>query len=196
VRDKCLGEYDTIVDDTPTSPNMKEQNWEVIQPLLAVFKDQLVGNPQVLVALLEYSPLPSRVVEMLKKFADAAGKDPEELELKQLNKTAIVARINKDQSTAEMQNAKAGSTQATAMYDVAMARNLLEKNDISGLSKHLEQMQKAADLEKTMAETEQAQAKKRTEHANAHATHMGAMTDALSTVHEVTQPPVQPGQGA
>lgn len=202
LKDKCLGEYDTIIDDTPTSPNQKEANWQIIQPMLAVFKDQLVANPEVLVTLLEYSPLPSRVVESLKVFADQAKNDPEQQQLKQLGVAKIVAGINKDQSTAEMQDAKAGATQATAAYDVAMARHLLTEKSGDGLGAHLDNLQKAADTEKTMAETEHTRAKiggqnadtahTRAqilgEHAQTHATRVGAMVDALT--------PISHGKGA
>jgi hypothetical protein len=40
------GRYSVIVDDAPTSPNQKEANWAVIQPMLVAFKDQLMGNPR------------------------------------------------------------------------------------------------------------------------------------------------------
>ncbi len=47
LRDKTLGEYDVVVADTPTSPNMKEQNWSIISQLLPAFKDQLMARPDV-----------------------------------------------------------------------------------------------------------------------------------------------------
>ena len=76
MRDKTFGEYDVVVDDTPTSPNQKEANWAIIQPLLAIFKDQLMQNPKVFAEMLENSPLPSRLVEMIKKFVNEADTDP------------------------------------------------------------------------------------------------------------------------
>jgi hypothetical protein len=182
LKDKCLGIFDAIVDDTPTSPNMKEANWAVIQPMLAVFKDQLVANPVVLTALLEYSPLPSRVIEMLKAFAANQKQDPEQQQLKQLNIAKIVAGINKDQSTAEMQDAKAGATQSTAIYDVAMARHLLAKGDMDGLTAHLEHLQKAADIAKTETETQHTRAKIAGQHADTRATHVGSIIDALTPI--------------
>jgi hypothetical protein len=117
IRDKTLGEYDVVVDDTPTSPNQKEANWAIIQPLLAIFKDQLMQNPKVFAEMLEYSPLPSRLVEMIKKFVNESETDPAKAQevatAKQILQAKEVAAINKDQSIAEMNNAKAGATQAT-----------------------------------------------------------------------------------
>lgn len=177
LRDKCLGRYDVVVDDTPTSPNMKEQNWQIIMPLLGIFKDQLVQNPIVLTALLEYSPLPARVVEMLKQFASQGQPDPSESQLqKNLMIADKVATINKNQSTAEMQDAKAGATQSTAVYDIAMARHLLVRGDQEGLMAHFDNMQKAAELRKTAVETAHEQVKMRDTHANT----MATLVDALA----------------
>ena len=38
----------------PTSPNMKEANWAVMQPLLTIFKDQLAANPEFAGKLLDH----------------------------------------------------------------------------------------------------------------------------------------------
>lgn len=163
VRDKTTGEYDVVVDDTPTSPNQKESNWAIIQPLLAVFKDQLMANPQVFAMLLEYSPLPARIVDAIKSFIEQQQNDPQAQQDQQLQKKLgvdmIVSEISKNQSIAEMNNAKAGATQATAMYDIAMARNLLAKNDIESLSNHLKSMEVAANANKTAAEVDHTKAK-------------------------------------
>jgi len=183
LRDKCIGRYDAIVDDTPTSPNMKEQNWQVILPLMTAFKDQLVANPMVMVSLLEYSPLPARVVDMLKKFAATAQQDPEQRQMKQINIAAAVAKINKDQSTAEMQDAKAGATQGTAVYDIAMARHLLEMGETKKLGEYLSAMHTAAETKRSQAEAQTAQAQGQADLA---ATHAKTAAD-LATAHAETR---------
>jgi hypothetical protein len=131
-REKTTGTYDVVVDDTPTSPNQKEANWQIIQPMLAVFKEQLMADPEILILILEYSPLPARIVDAIRQLVEARNSDPQAQQQKEEDRKLLVARtvaaINKDQSTAEMQNAKAGSSQATAAYDIAMARNMIEDN--------------------------------------------------------------------
>ena len=151
-KEKTTGEYDVIVDDTPTSPNQKEANWAIIQPLLVVFKDQLMAHPEVFAMLLEYSPLPARVVEAVKSFIKQGQNDPQAQQEKQQDRqlaiSAAVASISKDQSVAELNNKKAGATEATAMYDIAMAKNMLAKNDTAGLQAHLDMMEQAAKARK------------------------------------------------
>jgi hypothetical protein len=61
-------EYDIIVDDAPTSPNQKEAAWGVMMQLLPVIGQMM--PPDMLVTLMEYSPLPSTIVQRLKKQAE------------------------------------------------------------------------------------------------------------------------------
>lgn len=61
-------EYDIIVDDAPTSPNQKEAAWAVMMQLLPVMGQMI--PPEMMVTMLEYSPLPSTIVEKLKKQAE------------------------------------------------------------------------------------------------------------------------------
>lgn len=169
-KESTTGEYDVVIDNTPTSPNQKEQNWAIIQPLLAVFKEQLMANPAILGMLIEYSPLPARIVEAIKSFIKQQTEDPQARQEQQENRRLLVdsslAKIAKDQSTAELNLAKAQTSQATAMYDIAMARNLLEDNNMAGLRAHLEAMESAAKASeaearahKTVADAEHTRAK-------------------------------------
>jgi hypothetical protein len=156
MKDKTAGTYDVIVSDAPTSPNMKEATWAIMQPMLVAFKDVLVSNPVILAQVLEYSPLPSALTEAIKQAAIAQKNDPENQQYNQIIKhlgiAKEVAAINKDQSTAEMNNAKAGSSSATASYDLAMAQNLLAKNDMDGFNHHIQAMAEAAKAEKAKAD--------------------------------------------
>lgn len=157
-KDKTVGTYDVVVDDAPTSPNQKQENWQIIQPMLAAFKDQLIANPMVFVLLLEYSPLPTRVVDAIKQLIQQQMNDPETQKIKaedrQLLVQSMLAKINKDQSAAEMQNAKAGSSQAVALYDIAMAHNMMEDNLRQG---KWEEAKNAIETIKAAAENARAQ---------------------------------------
>src|SRR6516164_2074057 len=160
-KEKTTGMYDVVVDDAPTSPNMKEANWTVMQPMLTVFKEQFMSDPELLILALEYSPLPAAFVDALKKtFAKKQQTDPGQQQwqetMKQLAISKLVAEINKDKSTAEMQNAKAGGTTSTATYDLAMAQNLMAKNDVAGFEHHIDAMSTAAKAELDRAKAHQA----------------------------------------
>lgn len=163
IKDKTFGRYDVIIDDAPTSPNQKEANWAVIAPMIGMFKEQLAAKPQLLAAILEYSPLPAQLVELLKQMITEDQNDPQQQQIKQqmqqLGIQKLVAEINKDQSTAEMNNAKAGATQATASYDLAMAQHLLQKGEFEKAKFHIDAMAGAAAARKAEAEALTAHAK-------------------------------------
>lgn len=196
-KEVTTGTYDVIVDDAPTSPNQKEANWAIIQPMLAVFKDQLMSNPQVLVMVMRYSPLPSALVEAIAKVITEASQDPvkqqEAQEMKQLTVAHLTAQTNKEQSIAELNNSKSQTSQATAIYDIAIARNLMadnardaEKHAASLAAEQTKAITAAAGARKTMAEIEHTRVKTAREQAGMIADHgktaaemLRARTDAL-----------------
>jgi hypothetical protein len=111
IRDQALGKYDVVVDDAPTSTNMKEKAWQGLQLLLPTIQPML--TPKVAAVLLDYVPfLPTKLVETLKKIATAP--DPGAQEQQQLAKDAQVAQTAKDKASAILDMAKAASEQIKA----------------------------------------------------------------------------------
>jgi hypothetical protein len=99
---------------------MKEANWLVMQPVLAAFKDQLVANPQLLLSVLKYSPLPSQLISDLQHTT-------QQERMQNMNVAALTARINKDQANAEYFLAQAKKQENTALYDMAIAQHQFQK---------------------------------------------------------------------
>lgn len=155
-KDRATGTFDVIVDDAPTSPNQKEAAWAIMQPMLVAFKDELAANPEVLIMALEYSPLPSPFVNALKRIMLQAKNDPEAQAQAQAMQQAalqqILAEIDKDRAQAELHRAKAGTAGSEAAYDLAMAQNLLAKNDVEGFNHHIQAMAEAAKAENYKAQ--------------------------------------------
>src|SRR5262249_31102579 len=139
LKDKTAGEYDVVVDDTPSSPNQKQANWAIIAPLIPMFRAELSQNPPLLIELLRYAPLPPRLTAAT-EGTPAHPPSPERQQAQSLAHAAQVAAISKDQSAAAMQQAKAGATHATALYDVAAAQHMLASLDREGFARHLEAM--------------------------------------------------------
>lgn len=79
---QTAAEYDIIVDDAPTSPNQKEAAWAIMMQLLPVMGSMM--PPEMMVTLLEYSPLPSTIVEKLKKQAEELQASQSEQQQKQM----------------------------------------------------------------------------------------------------------------
>jgi hypothetical protein len=111
LKEKTLGQYDVIVDDAPTSPNQKEANWEIIATMLPAFKEQLMANPELLIATLEQSPLPSGFVEKIKAVLSQPPSE-EDQERAEIEKAQVLAVIGKDQAAAKKGEADAAKIMA------------------------------------------------------------------------------------
>lgn len=114
LREKTLGQYDVIVDDAPTSPNQKEANWAIIVSMLPAFKDKLMENPELTIAVLENSPLPAGFVEKVK--AVLMKPNPQADKQAQIAEAAAMAQIAKDQGQAKKSSADA----AKVMSEIGM----------------------------------------------------------------------------
>lgn len=168
-KEKTTGTYDAIVDDAPTSPNQKEANWAIIQPMLAVFKDQLMNNPQVLVMVLRYSPLPSALVEAINKVITQAAEDPEkQARAKAMQEAALnllTAQASKEQGTAAKEHSlaalnatKVETEQASAIYDIAMAKNMMADNARQEFANQIEQERASTDKIAAIAQAAKSEA--------------------------------------
>jgi hypothetical protein len=150
-RDATLGEYDVIVADAPTSPNQKEQTWLLIQSTLPVLKDYL--TPDVILALLEYSPFPTEIVEKLRemKMKSDQANAPIQQKSQEQNFALIQGQIDKLQSEVTKNMAAAGKAQA----DASVAGAGVEGEQIKAQAEaQSTMMQGQAAAEKTMADAE------------------------------------------
>mgnify|MGYP001571991272 FL=1 len=64
VKDQSTGDYDVVIDDSPTSPNQKERVFQVISQLLPTLAKMNVMPPA---DILDYAPLPATLVEKWKQ---------------------------------------------------------------------------------------------------------------------------------
>lgn len=115
MRDKTLGKYDVIVDDAPTSPNQKEKSWQIIQMMLPALRDIL--TPELVVMILEYSPLPAKLISSLKEMLQEP--DPMKQKQQQLEMANAEGEVQKIMSEAARNQAAAQKDQAAAQRDQA-----------------------------------------------------------------------------
>ncbi len=112
VKDKTAGKYDVVVDDSPSSPNQKEANWTVISQMLPAFKDKLEQYPELAIAVLENSPLPSAFVDAVRKAVEKPN--PQAEKQQQIAEATAIGEIDKTKSEAEKNRAQAMQAGATA----------------------------------------------------------------------------------
>lgn len=103
MRDRLSFEYDVIVDESPTSTNMKEKVWAILQPLLPVLGQYGVAPPK---EVLDYLPFPSALTEAWKKQMQP---DPKAQQMKEQDAQLTLA--GKD---AENKQKQADATYKTA----------------------------------------------------------------------------------
>lgn len=113
IRDKTLGTFDVIVDDAPTSTNQKELTFSILYQLMQMPVLQEKLDAETLLLVLEYSPLPSKVVDRFRtKFSQPPS--PEEQDAKQLQRAGVIAKISHDQAGAKKDSTAADKNAAEA----------------------------------------------------------------------------------
>ncbi|CAK7257712.1 MULTISPECIES: portal protein [unclassified Shinella] len=124
---QATSEYDIIIDDAPTSPNMKEAAWATMMQLLPAFGQMI--PPQMMVTLLEYSPLPSNVVEKLKQQAQQRQEQQAQAQQQQMQvaQQREGAEVGKIESETEKNRATALNQASQVEFERArMATDMLQ----------------------------------------------------------------------
>lgn len=162
VRQPDLAEYDVIVDETPTSPNQKEQAWGAIVQMMP-FLSRTQMPPQVVLELLKYSPLPTALVADVTQIISSQPPPP--------NPELIKAQADAahTQAMAQTEQAKAQGVQASAQAEVIKAA--------------AESKSSAADTFKTYAEGIDALSDAAAKQMDPHFDAVGMLLKALDQAH-------------
>lgn len=104
VKDEMTMEFDVIVDEAPTSTNVKERVWAVLEALLPqLMKMGMPVPPEI----LDFSPLPS---DLAQKWKELLQPDPQaqqaQQKAQQLEMAAEEAEVKETESKAELNQAK------------------------------------------------------------------------------------------
>lgn len=130
LRDQLTYEYDVIVDDAPTSTNMKERVFGVLNQIIPMALQAGIAIPP---EVLDYAPLPESLTQKWKKMLNSP--DPTQQQLKQIQLMLAqlelqTRQIDNQKSAAEIQKigsditlnfAKANQAQATGQDEAAQA---------------------------------------------------------------------------
>lgn len=130
IREEHLGEYDVIVSDAPTSPNQKEATWQMLMQMSQLPQFQAVMTPQTIVQILNYCPLPSKLVQIFQKAISAPN--PVQQMMQQLGIKGQIAQIEK---------VGADSAKAQAAAQLDMAKTILTMAQAAVQKQQLQQEQ-------------------------------------------------------
>jgi hypothetical protein len=109
-------EYDVIVDDTPSSPNLKEKTWDALMQLMPMLQNMQVPA-QVWIDILQYSPLPSTLVADIERTVMQAQQQP--------NPAQQIALQEQQARVGEI-NSKTQLNQASAQEKIAHAHQAMQ----------------------------------------------------------------------
>jgi len=158
--DAQTSEYDVIVDQSASSPNLKEATWMALQPLIEVFMQ--MGDPNLIALLLEYSPAPESFMEKFRDIQTQAAQqppppDPEMMKVEaqiEGKKAEIQLKQESQQVEFQMEQARA---QQDMQLEVIRLQNELQiakikaENEIQ-IARMKAQMQAQIDREKANAQ--------------------------------------------
>jgi hypothetical protein len=96
-------DYDVIVDQSSSAPNLKEATWGALQPLLPLVAERM--GPDEMALVLEYSPMPESFLEKLKAIQDQKAQqppppDPEMVKIEAMKQAKAAELQMKQQETA------------------------------------------------------------------------------------------------
>lgn len=146
LRDKVAGQYDVEVTDAPTSPDTKNQTWQMLMQLAPFFKDRM--TPQIASIFLEYSPLPTKAVDQIKTAMQAPN--PEQMQQQAVAKAGAMAKVadlraataQKEADTRQT-DAMTAKTLAEAVLDMAQAGAAINAQQATQVESMLMQMMQA-----------------------------------------------------
>lgn len=109
LRQDGFSEYDVVVDEQPSSPNRKEQTWQMLLQLIPFL---LKAGYPVPPSVFDYSPLPNSLAQEWRGI----------LQQKQQGEPADQASIEKDKAAAALDKVKAGRETVGTLQDYFGAR--------------------------------------------------------------------------
>ena len=166
-------EYDVIVDDAPTSPNMKERVWGALMQMMPMLRGMPIP-PQFYINALKYAPIPASFVTESTQILSAPPPPNQGMQSKQ----AV------DQATAQLKQAQAAKLQAEAQ---SMPQRMQLEAQETGASIDLKQAQAVNQYQNAGLATNQAM-------QDAHqAAHDRAM-DLVQHVHQSAKDAFAAGQ--
>ncbi len=173
VRQPDTVEYDVIVDDTPTSPNMKERVWATLVQMMPFLQNAGLP-PDIYLELLKYSPFPETVVAKIAQQVQAAQQQPPKPDPKMIQAQGAAA---KDQAQAGLYQAQATKAQQDAVIGSHQAQAENTRTQVEAAKAVL-------SGQKIKAEIESLRAAAIANLAKAGATQTGAQVDQYSQILE------------
>lgn len=134
IKDPSVALYDVVVDEAPTSPNMKERTFGILSELIPqLLKAGIPIPPEI----LDYAPLPSSLVAKWKELLQSAKADPKAMqeqmqqmqeEVQKLTEQNKQLKDKKDEAFAKLQlDMQTAQQEAQLEREKAQSQIMLER---------------------------------------------------------------------
>ncbi len=157
LRDPQTARFDVIVDETPAGPNQQERVWNMLMGLGPVMKALQGLPPDVMLTILEYSPLPSSLIAKLRDFVQkSAAPDPQAQQAQAMQQQFQMAQaqqtLAKGQADINKTNADAALAGARAQSEGAKTENDRARLSLDAQEARLDAAQSAQEMQLRAAE--------------------------------------------
>lgn len=148
-------EYDVIVDQSSSAPNLKEATWGALQPLLPLVADRL--GPEEMNLILEYSPVPQSFLEKFnalqqEKAQQPPPPDPEMMKVEAMKQAkAAELQMRQQEAAVEMQVEQQKTAAQLDLERQKAAAQIQLEREKAAAELMLEQQKTQMELEKNAA---------------------------------------------
>lgn len=169
--DPGVSEYDVIVDQSSSSPNLKEETWMALQPILQAFGERM--STEEIDLMFEYSPLPESFMEKFreiqaKKAAQPPQPSPEEMKIQadmQMKQQQLQFEQQKAQQDSQIEQQKAQAQMQIKQQDSQASLQIEQVKAAALLELKKTELEFTMALEQQKAEFEMALETKKAENA-------------------------------
>jgi hypothetical protein len=127
VHDQGLAEYDVIVDEAPSSPNMQERVWAMIMQMFPVLRTMQMP-PQAMLELMRYAPFPAPLIEKLSRIMQQQAQRPTpQMQLMQATAQQKQSAAQEHMARAQLHQAEGAKAQAEAQTAPLLAQTEVQE---------------------------------------------------------------------
>lgn len=120
LKDNLTYEYDVIVDDAPTSPDMKERVFMILTQILPMLLQAGIPVPP---DVLDYAPLPDALTQKWKKMIAGGQQDPMAEFMKQIQAMLAQLSVEKEQAVIEKTKSETAKNYGQAQQAQAISQD-------------------------------------------------------------------------
>lgn len=102
-KQKDVGQYDVIVDQSPNSPDFREKTWEAMKEILPVAMKEGIPIPP---SVFDYAPLPTIVAQEWKQMMAQRGQIPPQVQKQMQEMQQAVQKLSEENRSLILQNSE------------------------------------------------------------------------------------------